>query len=319
MYEVTNRTIQERFLLRPGTASREQIHGVIGRGQELYSGVRVHAYTVLSNQLHMLISSNDASQLARFIGYVLGNIARRIGKLHGWRGPFWAGRARVIPIVDSASHEARLRYILAHGVKERLVARPEQWPGASSTPGLLGGKLTGTWRLATACRDARDQRQEVGDEDRYDISLDPIPSWRHLTAAARITRVQTMIAEIVSEFRSRCGPGVAGRAAVLRQDPLGRPERPARKRAPICHAATVEAREAYLAAYDAFVETFRCATRSTERNEPAASRRFPEGSHPRAGAFVQPRTLDLPWSSTPAPPAADLTPKSRATATDTAL
>ena len=118
-------------MLRPGVVERDLILGVLGRGLALYAQVMLHAFVYLSNHMHMLLSAKDPSQLAPFIGYVNGNVARLIGRRHGWTGPFWASRAHVIPVLDDASAEGRLRYILSHGVKEGLVPRPEDWPGAS--------------------------------------------------------------------------------------------------------------------------------------------------------------------------------------------
>ena len=63
LVEVTTRTIQGRYLLRPGPGVRERTIGVLARAQERH-GLRVHAVVVLSNHLHLLASPRDALQLA---------------------------------------------------------------------------------------------------------------------------------------------------------------------------------------------------------------------------------------------------------------
>ena len=113
LYEITTRTIQERFLLRPGHRSRELIVGVIGRAQELYPAVQLHAFSYMSNHAHLLLSSSDGEQLALFLGFVNGQVARVMGRLHDWRGPFWGRRFRPIPALDAPSMIARLRYVMA--------------------------------------------------------------------------------------------------------------------------------------------------------------------------------------------------------------
>jgi hypothetical protein len=71
-----------------------------------------------------LLSVDDAEQLARFMQYVDGNIAREVGDLVKWKGPFWARRYKAIVVSnEEAAQVERLRYLLAHGVKENLVER----------------------------------------------------------------------------------------------------------------------------------------------------------------------------------------------------
>src|SRR5689334_9368075 len=194
VYEVTTRTIQERFLLRPGEAERDLILGVIGRGLELYARIMLHAFVYLSNHMHMMLSSADPTQIAPFIGFVNGHVARLVGKRSGWDGLFWSGRAHVIPVLDDESAEGRLRYILSHGVKEGLVARPEQWPGASSTPGLLGQPLQGRWPSRADKPTTTSRRSSIARV--YDVPLAPLPSWTRMNAAARAERVRAIIDDI---------------------------------------------------------------------------------------------------------------------------
>jgi hypothetical protein len=55
------------------------IRGILGWAQRRCSGV-----AFASNHWHALISVDDAEQLARFMQYVDGNIAREVGALVGW-------------------------------------------------------------------------------------------------------------------------------------------------------------------------------------------------------------------------------------------
>jgi REP element-mobilizing transposase RayT len=138
--EVTVRTIQSRLLLRPSHALNERVVGVLGRAQRLY-GVRCCAVAFASNHFHALLQVDDAEQLARFMQHVDGNIAREVGDLVGWSGTFWARRYSAIPVSDEeAAQVERLRYILAHGVKENLVERVLDWPGVHAARSILDGK-----------------------------------------------------------------------------------------------------------------------------------------------------------------------------------
>ena len=125
MVEVTVRTVHGRFLLRPSRAVNDLVVGVIGRAQKKY-GMKIHALAVLSNHLQGLLTPDSPQQLAAFMNYVCGNLAREIGRLHDWREKFWARTYRAIVVSDEPDTQSeRLAYILSQGVKEGLVERPQ--------------------------------------------------------------------------------------------------------------------------------------------------------------------------------------------------
>lgn len=53
VHEVTIRTEQGTFFLRPDAECRARVEGVLGKALQRYAGVRVHAYDVQSNHLHL--------------------------------------------------------------------------------------------------------------------------------------------------------------------------------------------------------------------------------------------------------------------------
>jgi REP element-mobilizing transposase RayT len=125
LVEVTVRTFQSRLLLRPGPAVNEIILGVLGRAQRLYP-VRCCSVVFMSNHWHALLQVDDALQLARFMQHVDGNLSAEIGRpeIHDWPHAMWARRYQSIVVSDEpAAQVERLRYHLAHGVKEGLVDR----------------------------------------------------------------------------------------------------------------------------------------------------------------------------------------------------
>ena len=129
LVEVTTRTMQSRFLLSPTSRANAIIKGVIGRAQERY-GMALCSVVVLSTRYHLLVLPQSNRQLARFMRYLNSNIARKIGKLHGWNERFWSRRYQAIPVSDEeVAQISRLDYVLRHGCKEGLVSRPTDWPG----------------------------------------------------------------------------------------------------------------------------------------------------------------------------------------------
>ena len=151
LVEVTMGTLHGRLLLRPSPRANDLIVGVVGRAQQKY-GMRIHSLVFLSNHAHLLLSPESPQQLAAFMGYVDGNIAREIGRLHGWREKFWGRRYRSIVVShEEEAQVARLAYLLGNGVKEGLVERPHHWPGVHCARALCAGtELYGTWFDRTA-------------------------------------------------------------------------------------------------------------------------------------------------------------------------
>ena len=66
LVEVTVRTLQSQFLLRPSPSLNEIVGGVLGRAQDQVP-VRVHAAVVMSSHFHLLLSVDNAKGLADFM------------------------------------------------------------------------------------------------------------------------------------------------------------------------------------------------------------------------------------------------------------
>lgn len=303
VYEITTRTIQERYLLRPTPGVRELIIGVLARGSLFYPNVYIHGFAFLSNHYHLLASADDGHQLARFVGYVNSNIAREVSRVHSWSGPFWGRRHRPIPIVDDEAAIARLRYVLSQGVKEGLVRRPEEWPGATSIPWLLGGMLSGTWIYRDVQRRARRSPRDVAPAsytEHYELELSPLPCWRNLSRDELARLVTRLLDDVAGEARAQRGERrVVGVDALLTTPPHDRPANLEGRAAPPCHASSQRIRSAFRAAYNAFTRAFRDAAAAAKRTGAVVVSSFPPGCFPSPLSFVPCKTLALPWLFAP--------------------
>lgn len=287
VYEVTNRTIQERFLLRPSAASVALLVGVLAVALRHFKSVRMHAFVFLSNHCHLLISAEQSEELAPFLGFVFGNSSREMGRLHDWRGAMWAKPCSVIPILDEDAQINRLRYLLSNGVKEGLVESPRQWPGASSTLGLLGDMtVSGTWIDRDRLRRARRSwKRKVATVEAFSsevtVSLSPLPVWRDLSADELRARHESLVASIEDQgrFRRELYLGVTKLCAA---DPHARPDVTSHDPAPLCHASHPRTVEIFLALYGDFVTTFRRATARLLESPPTS---VPKGSFARPNWF----------------------------------
>ena len=75
LVEITDRTIQSRYLLKPGPTFNDLLVGVLGRAQSLFP-VRLHSVVCASNHFHLLISSPDSDLIARFMDHVKTNLSK---------------------------------------------------------------------------------------------------------------------------------------------------------------------------------------------------------------------------------------------------
>ena len=139
-YFVASRCFQGRLLLRPSAQVNEVVGGVLARAVQQSAGhVRLHAFTFASNHFHLLVWARGAA-LASFMQYLRANLSRKVGRLVDWSGGFWERRYSAELVLDDEALVGRLRYVLAHGVKEALVERSAEWPGLTCLPQLVVGK-----------------------------------------------------------------------------------------------------------------------------------------------------------------------------------
>jgi REP element-mobilizing transposase RayT len=291
LVEVTTRTVHGRLLLRPSPELNDIVLGIVGRAQSLFP-VRIHAMVVLSNHWHGLLSVDHAAQLAGFMAFVNGNLAREIGRLHDWRHRFWARRYRAIVVADETAAVTRLTYILRNGCKEGLVDRPADWPGVSCVRALTAGQdLFGTWFDRTAEYQARRRGESVAPGQfaaRYEVRLSNLPCWDTLSPARHRAACAELVALIETETRTeRANSQTAcvGRDRLLAQDPHQRPESSDSSPAPLVHASCPDVRITFQRAYTAFVEAFRAAAAHL-RVKPATD--FPLGAFPPGSPFIAP-------------------------------
>ena len=291
LVEVTCRTVQGRFLLKPTRELKPIVIGVLARAQRLYP-VEIHAFVFLSNHYHLLLSVESSLLLAQFMNYLNSNLAREAGRMYGWSEKFWGRRYQAIVISqEEAAQIDRLRYLLSHGCKEGLVARPEDWPGVQCVKALTEGQpLRGLWFDRTSEYAAR-SRGETFHHLKYTsqeaIELQPLPCWQNISEKGCRGRICELVAAIEAETadrhtRKRSHP--LGVKAILSQEPHHRPRKLKKARSPAFHAATRAIRRELVEAYGWFVAAYREAAEKLQRGHSDAV--FPHGSFPPRLPFV---------------------------------
>jgi hypothetical protein len=290
LVEVSNRTIQGRFLLRPSAELNEIIIGVLGRAQRRFD-LRIFAFQFLSDHYHLLAWAVDAQQLAGFMEYLNGNLAREAGRMSGWTGKFWGRRYHsAIVSSDDQTQLDRLRYIISNGCKEGLVASPLEWPGVSCTYPLLDGSmvLRGTWYNRTReCSARRAGLNQVFGEAE-EVRLSVLPGLEKLSASEFRQTIESVVQQISHETHQMHevnGTKPAGPKWVMRQKPHRVPKNikksAAKKFLGALRQTIVELRRAY----KEFLVSYREASRRLMSGDRLAE--FPPGCFPPRLPFVR--------------------------------
>ncbi|HEV7672118.1 MAG TPA: hypothetical protein VGS22_26675, partial [Thermoanaerobaculia bacterium] len=263
-----------------------------GRAQRLYP-LEICAFFFASGHFHLLLRVEDSEGLARFMGYFNSKLAREVARSTGWRDKVFSRRYQAILVSDEEEAQiGRLVYILSHGCKENLVARPQDWPGVHCVTALLTGEpIEGTWFDRTKEWEARLRGEEFGARQFADtevVNLAPLPCWRSLAGEQYRERIAELVEAIIAQAAARqaeTGIEPLGAAAILRQQPFSQPAKTKRSPAPLVHAASKLIRTEMKIAYRWFARAFREAAEYLKAGNRLA--RFPRGSFPPGLPFVR--------------------------------
>ena len=100
-------------------------------------GLRVWAYCLMPNHVHLIVVPPSEDSLARAIGEAHRRYTRRVNFRQGWRGHLWQGRFALY-VMDEPYLIAATRYIERNPVRAKLVEHPADWPFSSAAAHLDG-------------------------------------------------------------------------------------------------------------------------------------------------------------------------------------
>lgn len=144
-YLVTRVCAQRRYFLRPCTSTNQLFLYLLAVAAERFC-IRVHAYCVMSNHFHMVVTDPKA-RLPAFHQYLDGLVARALNAALGRRESFWKpGSYSAVELVTAEAVLEKTAYVLANPVAAGLVKRGRLWPGLWSAPESIGGPAIETER-----------------------------------------------------------------------------------------------------------------------------------------------------------------------------
>lgn len=90
-------------------------------------GLRIWAYCLMTNHVHLIAVPDHEQSLARGLGETHRRYTRRVNFREGWRGYLWQGRFGSVPL-DELHLIAAMRYVERNPVTAGLVSRAEDYP-----------------------------------------------------------------------------------------------------------------------------------------------------------------------------------------------
>jgi REP element-mobilizing transposase RayT len=138
-YLVTRRCAQQQFLLKPSETVTAVFGYVLAVAARRY-GILVHAYCVMSNHFHLVVTDPTA-QLPDFEQYLASLVARALNAFYGRWEAFWGPSSySAVKLVTPDDIVEKAAYTLANPVAAGLVRHGREWPGLWSSPERVGGR-----------------------------------------------------------------------------------------------------------------------------------------------------------------------------------
>jgi putative transposase len=110
---------------------RQQLLATLTDAAAAYQ-VAIHAYVLMDNHLHLLLTPSTADALSRMMQSLGRRYVGWFNARHQRSGTLWEGRFRA-GLIDGERHLlACMRYIELNPVRAGLCAEPDQWPWSSA-------------------------------------------------------------------------------------------------------------------------------------------------------------------------------------------
>lgn len=105
--------------------------------------VVLHAYALMTNHVHLLVTPRVAYGVSRMLQSVGARFVRHVNKTQDRRGTLWEGRYRACLVAEDRHLLAACRYIDLNPVRAGMVAHPDDYPWSSYR--ALAGRADAGW------------------------------------------------------------------------------------------------------------------------------------------------------------------------------
>ena len=260
-HHVVSRCIQGFAFLKPTREIRALTKGVLAYSLEQHQDtIELHHYVVLSNHFHLLLSAQSTPELAEFMCFFKGNLARELARVHDWHGTLWQKRYSSEEILDETGLTEIFKYITQNSVKEGLVDHPKDWTGLHGYRQLvMGKKVSGPWVNRTAYYHSLQRREGklIGAfTSEHQVKLTAPSMWKHLSKLEYKKLCSKLSAEAIRDaLLKRKSKASIGMKMVLSEN-VRKPKFTKRGTRPLCRTKCIRTLKAYQKLYFEFKAKF---------------------------------------------------------------
>jgi putative transposase len=166
------------------------------------AGVKVLAYCLMPNHVHLILVPPDEDGLRAALGEVHRRYTRLVNFREGWRGYLWQGRFASFPM-DEDYLLSCIRYVELNPVRAKLVTRARDWRW-SSARAHLSGKSDGLVSIDPALRRIDDWKRFLGeglDVASHEAIRASERTGRPLGASAFIRKLEKKLDRVLAKAR----------------------------------------------------------------------------------------------------------------------
>ena len=302
---ISNRCEEGRFFLLPTKEAVALVEYWLARAMKRYGkGIEIYAFVFLSNHFHLLCRDSFGN-LAKFMGYFEGNLARALNRLIGRSKAFvWQGHYDDQIIRGERTFWNKYVYVLTNAVKSGLVKRTEEWRGANSFRAALTGKpiigkgLNRTRHHNASRGNKKPPKKKYIETHRFDLT--PPPMLAEVSQKERSKEIYKMVKQAEVHYLSRRDrKPIVGMSTVLSYKPTHKPDSVSRRPRKRFDCDTVEEVVEMVEAYRGFIVEYKKAFSAFRR---AAALGYPYHGEWPEGSY--PPSCDFPYSEDATPIAA---------------
>ena len=297
IHHIVSRCLQGYSFLKPTREIRAMTKGVLGYALDKYKEViKLHHYVFLSNHFHLVLSAESSRDLADFMCFFKGNLARELARIHDWHGTLWQKRYSSEEILDEVGLREIFKYVTQNSVKEGLVDHPREWKGLHGYHQLVMKKsVSEPWIDRIGYYIAKQRREEVGLDDfttEYEIKLTPPSFWSDFSLSEYNEWCRKLSAEAIKEaLQERKVEQSMGMKKILREH-VFKARFTKRGTRPLCRTKCVKTLKAYQKLYFEFKAKFQEVSadlrQAIQLGVETVDIRFPEGGVPLFGCRYSP-------------------------------
>lgn len=178
------------------------------------TGCRVHAYVLMTNHVHLLISAEKAAAPGALMKALGQRYVQYVNRVYRRSGTLWEGRFRSCPIQEDAYLLACQRYIELNPVRAEMVAHPGQYNWSSYRANAQGEEnaLIRAHGLYDALGlDAPGRQAAYRELFRHELEPGLVDQIRRATHGNFVLGDERFAAEVAAVVGRRVLPGKSGR------------------------------------------------------------------------------------------------------------